>query len=97
MRLGRECQGHAINCRHIGPAFSNAHDIWRFERWLHIPSEERLQHWALGWTTGIHAADLYYKYVHLTDFVLISAWLLIWRPQHFKWFRRVVVTSPTRH
>ena len=83
--------GRAAAARRIGPAFSNAHDIWRFERWLHIPSEARLQHWALGWTTGIHAADLYYKYVHLTDFVLISAWLLIWRPEHFKWFRRCIV------
>jgi membrane-associated phospholipid phosphatase len=83
--------GRALAARHIGRAFPNARDVWRLERWAHIPSEARLQHWALQWNPGIHMADLYYKYVHLTDFVLISAWLLIWRPEHFGWFRRCIV------
>ncbi|TYB45599.1 phosphatase PAP2 family protein [Actinomadura chibensis] len=83
--------GRAAAGRHIGRAFANSDDVWHFERWLRIPSEAALQRWALGWEPGIRAADLYYKYVHLTDFVIICAWLLLWHPERFGWFRRVIV------
>lgn len=83
--------GRALSGRHIGRAFPNASDVWRFERWLHLPSETSLQKWALHWEAGIRVADLYYKYVHFTDLVLVCIWLIVWHPEHFRWFRRVIV------
>jgi hypothetical protein len=83
--------GRALAGKHIGPAFSNARDVWHFERWAHIPSEATLQRWTLKSDALVHVVDLYYKYVHLTDFVIICAWLLIFRPEHFRWFKRVIV------
>jgi hypothetical protein len=83
--------GRALAGRHIGRAFPNARDVWDFERWAHIPSEATLQRWTLKSETLTRGADLYYKYVHLTDFVIICAWLLIFRPEHFRWFKRVII------
>lgn len=72
-------------------AFAHSTDVWHLERRLHLPSEATLQHHVLAWHGVIHLADLYYKYVHFTDFILITAWLLIRHPEHFGWFRRVIV------
>ncbi|WP_242909890.1 phosphatase PAP2 family protein [Actinomadura terrae] len=83
--------GRALAGRRIGRAFPNSDDVWHLERWLHIPSEASLQRWALHSESGIRAADLYYKYVHFTDFVIITIWLLLWHPDRFPWFRRVIV------
>lgn len=83
--------GRALAGRQIGPAFPNARDVWDFERWAHIPSEATLQRWTLKSETLTRGTDLYYKYVHLTDFVIICAWLLIFRPEHFRWFKRVII------
>jgi hypothetical protein len=83
--------GRGLAGLHIGRAFGNSTDIWRFERWLHLPSEATLQHHVLAWDGVIHLVDMYYEYVHFTDFVLVTAWLLIRYPEYFRWFRRVLV------
>jgi hypothetical protein len=83
--------GRGLAGRHIGRAFPNSSDVWRLERRLHLPSEASLQHTVLGWHGVIHLADLYYEYVHFSDFLLVTAWLLLRHPEHFRWFRRVLV------
>jgi hypothetical protein len=83
--------GRGLAGLHIGRAFPNSTDVWRFERWVHLPDEATLQHTVLGWHGVIHLADLYYEYVHFSDVLLVTAWLLVRHPEHFRWFRKVLV------
>ncbi len=83
--------GRGLAGIHIGRAFGNSTDVWHLERALHLPSEATLQQAVLSWHGVIHLADLYYEYVHFSDFLLVTAWLLLRHPEHFRWFRRVLV------
>lgn len=53
----------------------NAHDVWRLERWLHLPSEAWLQVRVLPHRDLLHAFTDYYGYAHFTSMALLVLWV----------------------
>lgn len=83
--------GRALAARHTGAAFQNSADVWRVERWLHLPSEAGLQDVFLQWPDLIRAANTYYASVHFPGTIACLVWLFVWRPHYYTWLRRVLV------
>ena len=85
--------GRALAGRRTGPARGHASDVWSLERALQLPDEGRVQRAALQWGWLVHAADGYYKYEHFVSLFLVVAWLVLWRPDRYLLFRRVLVRT----
>jgi hypothetical protein len=88
--------GRYIARQHVGPAFDNAMQLWDFERWLKIPSEQTLQSTALNaWPWGIEMANRYYATVHFPLTLAFLVWMFVRRPDYYLWIRRslVILTS----
>ena len=103
-RLGREALvlgslwllytlGRGLAGRHVGSAYGNASDVWALERRLGWPDEAAVQAFALDRTWLIRAANDHYRYVHWIALVLVTGWLLVRRPEHYRRFRRVLVLT----
>ncbi|MBW8482859.1 phosphatase PAP2 family protein [Actinomadura parmotrematis] len=75
----------------VTEAFSNARDVWHFERWAGLPSETSVQHGLLHSETLVHAANCYYAYVHFPATVAFLLWMYLRRPTHYRWVRWVIV------
>ena len=84
--------GRVVAGNHATEAFLNAEQIWDIERWLHLPSEAALQQWAWHWPGLIRAANAYYASVHFPITFAVLAWIFIWRPAAYAWFRWALVT-----
>jgi hypothetical protein len=82
--------GRVAAAGHVGEALTNADDVWRFERLLHLPSEYALQHVVIGQEWLIEAANRYYAYVHFPITAACLIWLYIWRPAHYVRTRRML-------
>ena len=85
--------GRALAGRRTAPARPHATDVWSWERSLHLPDEGRVQQGALQWTWLVHAANDYYKFEHFVTLVLVAGCLVVWRPEHYLRFRRVLVLT----
>lgn len=72
-RLGR----HLIDGR-PAQAMEHARSVWDLERLLHLPGEDTLQRWALGWDGWVPPANQYYVSVHFPLTGLFLAWIW-WR------------------
>ena len=85
--------GRALAGRHVAGARGHASDVWRLERELRLPDEAGWQHWALGHTALVSAANVYYKYEHWVALGAVALWLLLCRVGRYPWFRRVLVLT----
>ena len=88
--------GRYIAKHHVGPAFDNAMQIWDFERWLRIPSEQALQSTVMNaWPWGVEVANSYYATMHFPVTLAFLVWMFIRRPDYYLWIRRslVILTS----
>jgi hypothetical protein len=88
--------GRYIAKHHVGPAFDNAMEIWDFERWLRIPSEQALQSAVMNaWPWGVEVANSYYATMHFPATLAFLVWMFIRRPDYYLWIRRslVILTS----
>jgi hypothetical protein len=84
--------GRYIAKNHVGPAFDNAMQLWDFERWLQIPSEQALQDTVLqAWPWGVEMANRYYATMHFPVTVIFLVWMFLRRPDHYLWIRRALV------
>lgn len=63
---------------HVAGARDRAMDIWRAERWLHLPSEVTLQHAVLPLHWLVRRINDYYAGAHLSGMLIFLCWLL-WR------------------
>jgi PAP2 superfamily len=75
---------------HVNEAFDNAHKVWDFERWLHLPGELSVQHRLMSWHWLVEVANSYYAYVHFPATVICLIWLYLRRPAHYRWTRNVL-------
>ncbi len=55
--------------------FKRGYDVWRFERWLHIPSEHDVQDLIIHHPEIVKATNYYYDVMHLTLMVVFLTWL----------------------
>jgi hypothetical protein len=84
--------GRYIAKHHVGPAFDNAMQLWDFERWLQIPSEQSLQSTVLqAWPWGVEMANRYYATMHFPVTVVFLVWMFLRRPDYYLWIRRALV------
>ncbi|HYJ70628.1 MAG TPA: phosphatase PAP2 family protein [Nocardioidaceae bacterium] len=90
--LGLYNVGRYIAKQHVAPAFDNAMQLWDFERWMKIPSEQTLQATVLNaWPWGIEMANRYYATVHFPLTLAFLVWMFLRRPDHYLWIRRSLV------
>jgi hypothetical protein len=82
--------GRHVAAGQVGRAFANATDIWRVERWLHLPDEATLQAPFLIHGDLAHAANVFYASVHFP--ATVAALVLLWwfRPEEYRWTRTVM-------
>ncbi|MGW2046104.1 phosphatase PAP2 family protein [Streptomyces sp. NPDC001858] len=87
--------GRQLATGHTAEAFRNAHDVWRFERWVRLPGEGSVQSLLMHGDTLVKVANTYYATVHFAATVAFLVWLYLRRPAHYVWARRVlaVVTA----
>lgn len=68
--------------------------IWRAERWLPLPSELTLQHWALHSRLLVQFANAYYIVCHVAPMGIFLVWLYVRHRQHFaRWRNQLAFLS----
>jgi hypothetical protein len=77
---------------HDDLAISNADWLWDFERFLHLPSEETMQDWALHWPSLVRSANWYYVGVHFPATLAFLIWYWWKRPApEYRWARQLII------
>src|SRR3954452_14633451 len=68
----------SLSVMEVDGALSRGRDVWRVERWLHLPNEATIQGWVLphGWL--VQFANLYYAVAHAPALGIFLVWLF-WR------------------
>ncbi len=60
--------------------------IWRLQRWLHLPSEVAVQRWVLPHSLMAQASNIYYAVAHVPAVIGLLVWLFF----RHRWHYRVV-------
>jgi hypothetical protein len=85
--------GRTLITGHDSEAVANAWNVWRVERWMHLPDEEVIQAWTLHWPLLLKAANWYYVGVHFPITVAFLAWGWWKRPPgEYRWARRLLTS-----
>ena len=82
--------GRVLATGHTDQAFTDAHRVWDWERFLHLPDEGALQGALLHSDPLVHIANTYYATVHFPATAAFLVWLYLRRPAHYVWARRVL-------
>jgi hypothetical protein len=85
-RLGRQITAHDTTT-----AFRNADEVWRIERWFHLPDETIVQQALLQSAHLVEAANAYYAFVHFPLTLACLVYLFLRHPTHYLWVRRSMV------
>lgn len=75
----------------VSIADANAEWIWKVERWLRLPNEVSLQHWALDWEPLARLCNGFYVSAHFPAMIALLAWLFIWKPSAYSRVRMELV------
>ncbi len=72
-------------------ALDRGRDIWRLQRWLHLPDELTMQQWVLphGWL--VQASNVYYASAHATGLGVFLVWLFFRRRDQYPVIRTAFV------
>jgi hypothetical protein len=65
--------------------------LWNAERWLHLPSELKLQNLIIGHPTVVRGANYYYDTAHLTLMVVFLVWMWLRHRDRYPFFRNMIV------
>ena len=79
----------ATHHAHAG-GLAHGREIWRLERWLHLPSETSFQHLVIGHTWLVRASNYYYATAHLTGMVVFLVWLWLRHRDRYAHWRNIV-------
>ncbi|EIV94413.1 phosphatase PAP2 family protein [Frankia sp. QA3] len=74
-------------------ALAAARDVWRLERFLHLPSEAAVQRLALHSHTLIRAADWFYILVHFPSVIMLLLWVFVRHRRHWTRVRNVLIMT----
>jgi hypothetical protein len=85
--------GRMLRSGDTGAAFRNAHRVWDFERWLHLPNELSEQHALLTSHAVIRFANTYYAFAHFPVTGAFLLWMFVRRPLEYPAVRRVMVAA----
>jgi hypothetical protein len=67
----------SLGQRNVDSALSRGEAIWRFEHWLHLPSELSLEQAVLPNSLLAQASNLFYLGVHVPALVAFLVWLFV--------------------
>lgn len=72
-------------------ALDRGRDLWRLERWLHLPDELTMQGWVLphGWL--VQASNIYYAAAHAPGLGIFLVWLFFRRREQYGTIRTAFV------
>lgn len=70
--------------------FGRGWDLWRFERWLHLPSERSVQDLIIHHPSIVRAANYYYDTMHLTLMAVFLVWLWLRHRDRYPFVRNTV-------
>lgn len=76
-------------------ALSNGSSLWRFERTIHLPSEETFQDLFLGDRTIVHGANWYYVGAHFPVTILFLALVFARARPHYARVRNAMALATT--
>ncbi len=74
-----------------GGAIGRARWIWRFERTVHLPSEEAVQHFFLPHPLVVQFFNLYYDALHFPVLIACMVWLFVRHRQSYRRWRTTLV------
>jgi hypothetical protein len=83
--------GRRLANGHIPEAFSNARQLWAWERFWRLPNELRLERWLLTHPALARTANFYYAHVHFPLTLAALVWLFLYRRELYRWTRDVLV------
>ncbi len=83
--------GRLVTVDDASSALGNARELWRVERWLHLPLEQTVQGWLLANVHLVEIANTYYAVVHFPATVAFLIWMFLRRPEHYLWIRRIMI------
>ncbi|MEV0343007.1 phosphatase PAP2 family protein [Nocardia sp. NPDC050713] len=83
--------GRLITADDTARAFGNAHDLLAVEDRLGMMAETTVQAPFLRWDPLAFSANFYYATAHFTVAVGVIVWLWIFRPQHYRLTRNLMV------
>lgn len=75
----------------ISAAYHHAYTVLDIEDWLYLPAEQHLQRALLAWEPMARLANTYYSTAHLLVTGVGLFWLLLRRPDCYRWARRAIV------
>jgi hypothetical protein len=81
---------NSVTRGHTTGGLQRGQDIWRFERWLHLPSETSVQHLILGHPLWVRATNYYYDTAHLTVMFCFLIWLWLRHRDYYPKFRNTL-------
>jgi PAP2 superfamily len=67
----------SLGQRNVDSALSRGEAIWRFEQWLHLPSEQSIEQAVLPHSLLAQAANVFYLGVHVPALVAFLVWLFV--------------------
>jgi hypothetical protein len=70
-----------------GDALSRGLSVWDAERWLHLPNEVTLQHWALHAIWFVQFLNVYYIVFHVAPLGIFLVWLYVRHRDRFPYWR----------
>jgi PAP2 superfamily len=65
-------------------------DVWRFERWIHLPNERVVQNLILPHPDLVRAVNYYYDTAHLTLMVVFLVWLWLRHRDRYPFIRNML-------
>lgn len=83
--------GRMITADDSAHALDNAHEILGVERRLGLPGETTVQSLFVGHDWLAVPANFYYATAHFTVAVGVLLWLWVFRPEHYRWTRNLMV------
>ncbi|MGO4614903.1 phosphatase PAP2 family protein [Nocardia sp. 2YAB30] len=83
--------GRMVTADDTGRAMDNAHDLLGFEDRLGLPEETTIQAIFVHHDLFAVPANFYYATAHFTAAVGILLWLWVFRPEHYRWTRNLMV------
>jgi hypothetical protein len=77
----------ALATHHVTGGEANAHALFRFEQWLHLPNELTVQRQVVGHPLVVQFLNGYYAIAHVPAVVLVLLWLFFRHRDQYAWVR----------
>jgi hypothetical protein len=81
----------SLSLLRVDGAIARGDDVWRAERWLHMPSELALQRAVLPHHLLVQALNIYYGFVHFPSLIALLVWLFFRHREAYGRVRNTVV------